>query len=121
MRIESIALAVTFLACTLLAAASSPTVTQVGQLFGTDVQETDFFGSATAMSQDGKTVAVGAPLGNGTAGEIYVYTRPSSGWGTMNQTARLHSTGQCILGQTLAMSADGGTIASSAGGCSGGG
>lgn len=110
----------TFLALSVFAMASTPTVTQIGQLSGTDLQSASFFGKST-ISQDGRTIAVGAPQGDGTAGEIYVYEKPSGGWRTMTQTARLHPTSQCMVGSTLAISGDGGTIVSFAGGCSGGG
>jgi len=103
----------------LCAAASGPHVTPLGQFTGTD--SPFLFGDAVAISQDGSTAAVGGPYGNGTAGEIYVYEKPAGGWGSMTQTARLHPTSQCLLGGPLAISADGGTIASFAGACSGGG
>jgi hypothetical protein len=74
-----------------------------------------------AISQDGSTAVVGGPYGNGTSGEIYVYEKPAGGWGSMTPTARLTPTSQCLLGSPLAISADGSTVASFAGACSGGG
>ncbi|HEY4904081.1 MAG TPA: hypothetical protein VIH89_11455 [Candidatus Sulfotelmatobacter sp.] len=115
------------LACTLSlfalavsASASNRPVTELAGLNGTDNQSGSGFGNV-AISQDGNTVAVGAAQGDGTAGEIYVYQKPSAGWVYMNQTARLMPTDQCLLGGALAISADGGTIASFAGNCAGGG
>jgi hypothetical protein len=105
-------------ALTFSAGASTPTVTPLGQFTGTDSPL--LLGAAVAISQDGSTVAVGGPYGDGTAGEIYVYEKPAAGWGNMIQTARLMPTSQCQLGDPLAISADGGTIASFAGACSGG-
>jgi hypothetical protein len=57
MRIKFLAL--TVFALTLHAAASNPAITQIGQLSGTDVQSTSYFGSTTALSGDGKTLAIG--------------------------------------------------------------
>ncbi len=114
-----VALTLCVLAFTLCAPASSPSVTQLGQFTGTD--SPFLFGAAVAISQNGSTVAVGGPYGNGTAGEIYVYEKPAGGWGSMIQTARLMPTSACLLGDPLAISADGSTIASFAGACSGGG
>jgi hypothetical protein len=107
------------LVLTLGALASNPTITQLGQFTGTDFPFG--FGDMVAISQDGSTAVVGGPLGDGTSGEIYVYEKPAGGWGSMTQTARLMPTSQCLLGGPLAISADGSTIASFAGACSGGG
>jgi hypothetical protein len=114
-----LALTAVIFALTLFAAASSPHVTPLGQFTGTD--SPFLFGDAVVISQDGSTAAVGGPYGNGTSGEIYVYEKPVAGWTGMTQTARLHPTSQCLLGGPLAISADGSTIASFAGACSGGG
>lgn len=120
MRYKFLSLGLTVFALTLAAAAANPTVHQIAQLFGTDNQSTDFFGNGI-ISRDGNTMAVGAWDADGTAGEIYVYEKPSGGWTTMNQTARLHPTSQCMLGGNIVISADGSTIAAFAGTCSGGG
>lgn len=102
------------------------TVTELGQLSGTDNTQTgDRFGYSTVISGDGSTMAVGAPFGStGYAGEIYVYVKPSTGWTTATQTARLNPAAQCILGYSLAISSDGSTIVSYASpqtsGCNGG-
>ena len=39
-----------------------------------------WYGSAVAVSADGSTLAVGAPLAH-DVGAVYVYTRPAGGWG----------------------------------------
>jgi FG-GAP repeat len=109
-----------------LCASAQPgvTVTELGQFSGSDLPVGARFGYSTVISGDGNTMAVGAPYGNtGYAGEIYVFEKPSTGWGTTAQTARLNPTSQCLLGYAIAISSDGSTIVSSASqssGCEGG-
>ena len=50
----------------------------VGSGHGTD--DTGQYGTAVAVSADGSTLAVGAPLMHNT-GAVYVYSRPAGGWG----------------------------------------
>jgi len=101
------------------------TVTELGQLSGTDNTQTgDRFGYSTVISGDGSTMAVGAPYGGtGFAGEIYIFVKPSTGWATVTQSARLNPSSQCLLGYTMAISSDGSTVVSFAdqtSGCNGG-
>jgi FG-GAP repeat len=80
------------------------------------------FGSAVAMSQDGRTVVVGAPSdvpynatwsGSG-GGAVFVFTEsPSAGWQSSTETAELvASDGQYsdVFGASVAISGDGSTV-----------
>ena len=55
-------------------------------LSASDGQPTDSFG--TAVSINGKTIAVGATQYN-AAGKAYVFVKPPAGWTYMTQTAEL--------------------------------
>lgn len=87
-------------------------------LTATDAGDGSWFGESVAISSDGSTIAVGAPLGFGSAlfgGAIYVYTQPSTGWANATQTAKLTSaaaTEDLELGETVAIDAGGRTIVS---------
>jgi flagellar hook assembly protein FlgD len=58
---------------------------------GGDMKAED--GYSVAVNNNGDTVAVGDPLQStitaGSGGEVYVYVRPSSGWGDASQNATL--------------------------------
>jgi hypothetical protein len=62
------------------------------------------FGFGVAISGDGSTLAVGAPITN----EVYVFTNGSGGW---SQEARLKQPESGQFGTVLAMSANGDTLA----------
>jgi hypothetical protein len=89
-------------------------LTTSGGLFG------DKFGSAVAVSGDGRTVVVNAayhPFGAATGwhrGAVYVYTRPESGWvSTPLYRARLMASdgaAEDYMGLSLAVSNDGSTV-----------
>lgn len=64
-------------------------IIQQAELTSSDGQAIDFFGWSVAIS--GNTVVVGAtnnPYPTG-AGAVYVFVKPSGGWGNMTQTAKL--------------------------------
>ncbi len=69
-------------------------------------------GTSVAVSADGNTAAVGAPSDNGGAGAVWVYTRANGQW---SQQAKLLGNGvsKGIAGQgsSVALSADGNTLA----------
>ncbi len=82
------------------------------------VELTSSFGSAVAMSADGGTIVVGAPdqLPYGyDSGAVHVFTRPEGGWDAgAAQAATLtasEGTRNSRFGTTVAISADGQTIA----------
>jgi len=72
------------------------------RLTASDGAEWDNFGNSVAMSGD--TVVVGA-LGNADQGAAYVFVRPSSGWTTMIDTAKLTAS-DGIAGDHLGWSVD---------------
>jgi hypothetical protein len=68
------------------AASRDPRV-QLARLTASDGQANDQFGWSTAISVD--TVAVGAPFAHNGLGAVYIYVKPSNGWGNMTQIATL--------------------------------
>jgi trimeric autotransporter adhesin len=90
----------------------------------------DWFGSSIAVSGDGSTVAVGAPLatvaGHEGQGAAYVFARPGGGWGSDIQPQ--HEAGKLTAsdgaandglggdngGNAIAVSGDGSTVAAGA-------
>ena len=54
-----------------------------GTLTGVGQGHTAYYGVVMAISADGGTLAVGAPRMH-DVGSVYVYTRPSGGWGALN-------------------------------------
>jgi hypothetical protein len=78
------------------------------------------FGDSVALSADATTMVIGMPYygGPGT-GSAYVFTGFNN-WGTLSQETKLvatDSTGSTKFGGTVAINADGSTIAVSASGC----
>ena len=80
-----------------------------------------YFGHSVAISDDGATVAVAAMMtqigANASAGAVYVFTRPAAGWSDGVEPARLTASDDGAgdqLGYSLALSADGTTIAAGA-------
>jgi len=87
--------------------------------------ELNYFGWRVSASNDGNTLAVGAP-GYGEhpldpestrsgAGAVFVFTKPSGGWADANTdaAATLLARGSWELGKSVAISGDGNTIAAS--------
>src|SRR5258708_3680483 len=64
---------------------------QTAELTGSDEQQYSFLGASVAVSGD--TVVVGAPGITDffaiVPGAVYVYVKPSTGWGNMTQVANL--------------------------------
>jgi hypothetical protein len=98
-------------------------MTETAKLTSSDATAGNFFGASVAVS--GSTIVVGAiennsvgasfpPEPNGP-GAVYVYTKPSSGWSNMNETAKLTAS-DGASGDDLGFSvvAQGDTIAASA-------
>jgi hypothetical protein len=97
---------------------------QLAKLTESRGKEQDWLGWSVAVSKDGNTAAVGA-VGwcprqgfNGCGqGAIFVFVKPDSGWADMTETAILTaSDGQPgeYLGESVAISDDGGTIVAGA-------
>jgi hypothetical protein len=91
-----------------------PTVETGGaSLMATGRESTDGFGFAVAISQDGSTIAVGAPSSyTFGVGNVYVFTRPASGgWqNTTAQTATLDVGSTNGFGFAVGVSGNGGAI-----------
>jgi hypothetical protein len=69
------------------------------------------FGRSVALSEDGSTAVVGAPRENGNSGAVWIYTRSGAGW---TQATKLNSPEPNLnrrFGVSVAVSADGTTIA----------
>jgi uncharacterized repeat protein (TIGR01451 family) len=62
-------------------------MTETAKLTASDAQAGDYFGFSVAISGD--TVVVGAEGVNGYQGAAYVFTKPSSAWENMTETAKL--------------------------------
>lgn len=84
-------------------------MTETATLTGSDTIAADEFGTSVAVS--GGVIAVGAPtscigINSPTPGAIYVFVKPSTGWASMTQTAKLTasdgSNGDC-LGKSVAI------------------
>jgi FG-GAP repeat len=99
--------------------ALSAQITQLAELMPSDPAANQYFGGSVAASGD--TLVVGSYAGCGTtAGEVYVFVRPRSGWSNMTQTAKLTASngqpGDCfgadvaISGDTILVGADNTTI-----------
>jgi hypothetical protein len=95
-------------------ARSGSTWAQQGpKLTGTGEAGAGSFGSSVALSADGDTALIGAPLDNGAAGAAWVFTRSGSTWVehgsklTANDETAVDSGGQ--FGFSVALSAGGAT------------
>ena len=88
---------------------------------GADSQDCGRFGTSVAVSRDGSVIAVGA-TGDLHPGVVYVFTRPSGGWGTADITdgyAKLSGdTGNEQVGWAVDMTPDGEYILAGAPGTS---
>ena len=66
--------------------------TQAAKLTASDGAAYDNFGISVAVDGDTNTVVVGAPGDDGAgadSGSVYVFVKPSGGWGTSTETAKL--------------------------------
>jgi hypothetical protein len=91
--------------------------TQTATLTASDGTKSDHLGTSVAIS--GNTIVAGAPYGpNFTQeGAVYEFTEPSGGWSDMTQTAKLTASDGAagdLLGESVAISSNGATIAAGA-------
>lgn len=87
---------------------------QTGELTASDASGSDTLGQSVAISADGQTAVVGAPGHGSEAGAVYVYSLVSGSW---TQTAELTASDGVTydeLGQSVAVSADGSSVAAGA-------
>ena len=84
-----------------------------GILTASDGAAGDLLGSSAAMSNDGQTIALGAPGDGSGQGSAYIYTRPSTTWSNIASTIKLTASDGAAgdgFGSSIAMSGDGNTI-----------
>ena len=101
-------------------ATTADTFTHVATLHASDGADRDCFSSSVALSADGTTIVIGrvaiGPLGYiGTT--AYLFVRPPTGWVHATETAQLTATALApgdAFGWSIAVSANGGTVAISA-------
>jgi hypothetical protein len=99
---------------------------ELTRLVASDGGQGDNLGASVAVSADGSTIVAGAPNAtiNGTQyqGAVYVFSEPQAGWAAgVTETAKLTASDGAFadtLGQSVAVSADGSTIAAGAPGAS---
>ncbi len=72
---------------------------------------TEWFGSSVAISADGNTLAVGAPVENSATGAIRVYRRAVGTWQSQSMITAPNGGRGDRFGAELALSADGNTLA----------
>ncbi len=81
-------------------AAGWANMTQTAELTASDSSVNDGFGSSVSIN--GNTVVVGAPgatvAGNNYVGAAYVFAKPTSGWASTTQTAKLIASDGSVLG-----------------------
>lgn len=70
----------------------------------------DYFGNAVALSSDGLTLAVGAPLNNSNAGQVVVYEWSGTAW-VIKGAALTGSASNVKFGQSVSLSSDGDIVA----------
>lgn len=88
-------------------------VIATGYIKASDTSAGVQFGSAVAVSRDGRTVASGAPLANGETGTVYVYVAPLTGPVLAPAPLRFSApAGEPMhFGASVALSEDGNTLA----------
>jgi len=95
-------------------------LTETAKLTASDGRAFDQLGYSVSISSDGGTIATGAFATEGTnvnQGAVYVFVRPTAGWASAPQTAKLTTSGTSspsFLGYSVAISADGETVVSGA-------
>ena len=77
----------------------------------TSVQSGAYFGASVALSSDGNTLAVGAPLANGGAGVAYVLKRNGATWSYQNPISASNAYADSNFGWSIALSDSGNTLA----------
>jgi FG-GAP repeat len=79
-------------------------MTERAKLTASDGAPNDEFGVGVGIYRN--TVVVGGPGNDNSRGAVYVFVKPTSGWVTMTQTAKLVGTGHAIFGVSVAISAN---------------
>jgi hypothetical protein len=71
----------------------------------------DRFGSAVALSNDGNTLAVGAPGRNVDEGSVYIFLRTGTSWSEEDNLTASNAGANDQFGASVALSNDGNTLA----------
>jgi hypothetical protein len=69
------------------------------------------FGRSVALSADGNTAVIGAPRENGNTGAVWIFTRSGSSWTPGSELPSPEAESKWRFGTSVAVSADGGTLA----------
>jgi hypothetical protein len=69
------------------------------------------FGRSVALSADGNTAVIGAPRENGNTGAVWIFTRSGENWSTGSQLSSPEPESKRRFGVSVAVSADGSTLA----------
>lgn len=83
--------------------------TQQGPKLVSEQSGQAYFGNDTALSADGDTALIGAPLTDGFAGAAWLFTRSGSTWSQDSKLTADDESGDAQLGVAVALSSDGGT------------
>ena len=87
-------------------------VQQGGKLVGTGAVGSSFQGTSTRLSATGDRAVVGGPIDNGQTGAIWIFDRQGSLWSQVGgKLVGAGAIGASNQGQSVAISADGSTIA----------
>ena len=86
------------------------------KLTGSDSGAYDNLGTSVATSSDGSTIVAGAPYNNSKRGAVYVFTKPSGGWASEHEKAKLTASDTVSnwLGYSVATNSGGGTVVAGA-------
>lgn len=105
-------------ACNAVACAESNSVTvdasinaAIGYLKASATMPGDRFGYRVALSAQGDTLAIGAPRQAGNSGAVYVFVRTANGWSQQAALKASNARAAHYFGESLALSADGSTLA----------
>jgi len=90
--------------------------TQQALIKAAAVASNDFFGMTVALSGDGNTLAVGAPIKYLSPGEVYVFVRAGSVWKQKAVLTPSNGDLSDLFGSALALSQDGAILAVGASG-----
>ena len=101
----AMAVALSGLLFPVLAAAAG--YSQTAELSASNGSAADSFGYASALSSDGSTALVGAPLISLGAGEAYVYAPSGSGWTQQSTLLPNDAAGGDTFGSAVALSSNG--------------
>jgi hypothetical protein len=82
---------------------------ETAKLTASDAGASDKFGSSIGIGGDGSTIVVGSP--QASPGAAYIFVRPSSGWVTTTESAKLTASSGDGIGGTLAFTSSGHGVA----------